>query len=236
MFSITLSFSPHKKESKSAPPRRKTLSLALSISVSRDSLPHCEQELQQERSSNEARLKRIREEEKGDHIKRNLPSFSLSLSQGGRRQQQADYGTVSSPCLLYNNVKRTRRSKCKGSWKTNKTTKENCDNAFRSFLFFCSSLFSFLLLPFFHSPIQITRSFSSFFGCKKTFLSLSPYWIHSFSSYIFFVFLPFSSLIHLHAYFFIHFLNEKLLFYLSIYPFFFFSHTFPSNFLSYSFL
>jgi hypothetical protein len=31
-------------------------------------------------------------------------------------------------------------------------------------------------------------------------------------------------------------LNEKLLFYLSIYPFFFFSHTFPSNFLSYSFL
>jgi hypothetical protein len=40
--------------------------------------PHCEQELQQERSSNEARLKRISEEEDGDHIKRNLPSFFLS--------------------------------------------------------------------------------------------------------------------------------------------------------------
>lgn len=105
---------------------------------------------------------------------------SFSLSQGGRRQQQADYGAISSSCLLYNNVKRTRRSKCRGSWKTNKTTKENCDNAFRSFLFFCSSLFSFIILPsFFHSPIQITRSFSSFLRWKKTFLFLSPYLIHS---------------------------------------------------------
>jgi len=58
--------------------RRKTPSIALSLSVSRDSPPHCEQELQRERSSNEARLKRISEEEEGDHIKRDLPSFFLS--------------------------------------------------------------------------------------------------------------------------------------------------------------
>ncbi len=159
----------------------------------------------------------------------------FSLSQGGRRQQEADYGVVSSSCLLYNNVKSTRRSKCKGSWKTNKTNKENYDNTLRSFLFLCSSLFSFLLVPFFHSPIQIISIFHPFWMKKDFPISLSlfdPF----FSSYIFFVFLPFSSLIHLHDYFFILFLNEKLLFYLSIYPFFFFSHIFPSNFLSYSFL
>jgi len=62
--------------------KKDSLSLAPSLSVSRDSLPHCEQELQQERSSNEARLKRISEEEEGDHIKSDLPSFFLSLTRG----------------------------------------------------------------------------------------------------------------------------------------------------------
>jgi hypothetical protein len=46
--------------------------------LSRDLLPHREQELQQERLNNEARLKRINEEEKADHIKRDLLSLFFS--------------------------------------------------------------------------------------------------------------------------------------------------------------